>query len=566
MEAPASPDPARTPRWLLPVLLVAAVGAWLLSPDAWPAGSARVAVSASEGEPVYTHVVELGAHGSRPKITRAATGGPRLKLEHAEDRGGVLTARIAPGGAAAPKLGSWRVDLLLADGRRAALPAVEVDGDALVFRRHVPRRAPALLALLAVVIVLWLTEAVPLWVTGLLIPCVLVTTRVASATEALAPFFHPIIALFFGGFLLAEAMKRCGLGHRVAVWLIARVGRSPRQLYWALIGLSAFLSMWMSNTAAAALLIPVAIAVTEPLASLAYRKTVVLGIAFAATLGGVGSAIGTPANPLAMEFLGRHVGTHLSFVEWFAVGLPLVVVMLPAIGAWLWWRMRAGAEALDFAQARAVARSELARLGRLSVAEWQVLVSFSGIVVLWLTESMHQIATGIVALIGVIVLAALRRVKTEDLGNISWTALLTFGGGLTLGVFMTETGVSDWVATHLTFLEGVPDFVAVGVVAGLALGLTAVASNTASAAMLIPLSIPLARLVGVDPTVMVLVVALASSIDFAVVIGTPPTMMAYATGLYSTREIFRLGFVLDLLGLVALVTAVVGLWHLLGVV
>lgn len=563
MEGPASPAPKRASRWLLLVLALAAGGGYLLAPEAWPTGSARAEVAPADGDALYSYAIEPG---NPPTIQPAAADGPTLHLTHAVAGGRVLTVRLEPGGTAPPQLESWRVHLVLADGRREAIPAVEVDGQALVFRRHVPQRAAALLALLAVVVVLWLTEAVPLWVTGLLIPCVLVTTRVASATEALAPFFHPIIALFFGGFLLAEAMKRCGLGHRVAVWLIARVGRSPRQLYWALIALSAFLSMWMSNTAAAALLIPIAIAVTEPLASLAYRKTVVLGIAFAATLGGVGSAIGTPANPLAMEFLGRHVDRPMSFLDWFAVGLPLVLVMLPAIGMWLWWRMRAGAEELDFAQARRVARSELAGLGPLAAAEWQVLLAFLGIVALWLTESIHHVSTGIVALMGVVLLAALRRVKTEDLGNISWTALLTFGGGLTLGVFMTETGVSDWVATHLTFLEGVPDFVAVAVVAALALALTAVASNTASAAMLIPLSIPLARLVGVDPTVMVLVVALASSIDFAVVIGTPPTMMAYATGLYSTREIFRLGIVLDLLGLVALVTAVVGLWHLLGVI
>ena len=144
--------------------------------------------------------------------------------------------------------------------------------------------------------------------------------------------------------------------------------------------------------------------------------------------------------------------------------------------------------------------------------------------------------------------------------------MLTFGGGLTLGVFLVESGASDWVATRFVGLAGLPHLVALGAVALLALGLTAVASNTATAAMLVPLAIPLAGVLGMDPVLLVVVVAIASSVDFALVIGTPPTMIAYSTGLYKTREIFKMGIVLDLIGIVILVTAVAWLWGLLGLV
>jgi sodium-dependent dicarboxylate transporter 2/3/5 len=142
--------------------------------------------------------------------------------------------------------------------------------------------------------------------------------------------------------------------------------------------------------------------------------------------------------------------------------------------------------------------------------------------------------------------------------------LLTFGGGLALGVFLTETGTSDWLATRLGGLAGVPAAVGVAVVAIATLALTTVASNTATAAMMVPLAIPLAGILGVRPTLLVLVVAIASSIDFALVIGTPPTMIAYSTGLFSPKEIFRTGILLDLAGVGILVTVVVAIWRFMG--
>jgi sodium-dependent dicarboxylate transporter 2/3/5 len=416
------------------------------------------------------------------------------------------------------------------------------------------------------VVILWVTEAVPLFVTSLAIPVVIVATGVGTPDDALAPFFHPIIALFFGGFLMAEAMRRTGLDHLAAVNLVARAGRSPLTLFAAMIGVSAFLSLWMSNTAAAAILLPIALAVTAPLASVGYRRAVVLGIAYAATVGGVGSAIGTPANPLAIEFLGEFVGRDISFVEWFAVGLPMVVTFLPLMGAYLWWRMRARPEASRFAEARSVARRELEQAGRPNRDQIVVLLVFLGVVGFWLTETLHGLETGIVALGGAVALALLGKVLPEDLGRISWASLLTFGGGLALGLFVLNTGTSDWIATRLDGLAAIPAPLAIVLVASVTLGLTMVASNTAAAAMLIPLAIPLAGITGVDPVLMVLVVAIASSVDFALVIGTPPTMLAYSTRLYTPAQIFRVGIVLDLVGILLLSFVMVWIWSLLGVI
>jgi solute carrier family 13 (sodium-dependent dicarboxylate transporter), member 2/3/5 len=541
--------------------LAALAGAWV-APAEWPEGPAQLVVM--RGDEARASVpVMLGS--GEPQVLGFDGGTVTLPGGAPLDRRIAVEIELDPVtvGAAATT-----VRLELADGRNELIPVTETsaDGRMVEAQRWPPHGSMAVLALMGAVVVLWVSTAVPLFVTSLAIPVVLVVTGVAGATASLSNFFHPIIALFFAGFLMAEAMRRTGLDHLAAISMIARAGRSPVALFAAMIGVSAFLSMWMSNTAAAAVLLPIALAITAPMQSLGYRKALILGIAYAATVGGVGSAIGTPANPLAIAFLDDFVGRRISFIEWFAVGLPMVIVFLPIMGAYLWWRIGASPDHERFTEARRVARAELAAAGRPTRNQLTVMAVFVGVIAVWLTEPIHGLETGIVALGGAVVLALLRQIEPDDLGRISWSSLLTFGGGLTLGMFLVQTGTSDWVATQLGGLAAVPAPVAVAVVAAVALLLTTVASNTAAAAMLIPLAIPLATIVGVDPVLLVLVVAVASSIDFALVIGTPPTLLAYSTRLYTSGEIFRIGVVIDIIGLILLVTAIAWVWHLIGVV
>jgi sodium-dependent dicarboxylate transporter 2/3/5 len=156
--------------------------------------------------------------------------------------------------------------------------------------------------------------------------------------------------------------------------------------------------------------------------------------------------------------------------------------------------------------------------------------------------------------------------KIDDLNQINWNALLTFGGGLAVGGVLVTTGFSDWLALKLVGLSALPNILVIGLVAGLTLLIGAFISNTACAAMLVPLAIPLAQILQIDPRLMVVVVAIASSIDFALVIGTPPTMLAYSTGYFETREIFQRGIILDVIGALLLSFGVIWIWDLLGVV
>ena len=462
-----------------------------------------------------------------------------------------------------PVLGDVEVALVV-DGHRELIPVLDASDGTFRASRRPPVRADVVLAVLGAAVVLWITEVVPLFVTSLAVPVVLATTSVGTASESLAPFFDPIIVLFFGGFLMAEARTRPCVGHGGCGTSGEREGGGAGRLCLELLGLAAFLSMWMSNTAAVTVLIPIAMAVTEPLEAPGYRKAVVLGVAYAATIGGVGSAIGTPANPLAITFVERLTGRSISFAEWSAFGLPMVLLFLPIMAAYLWLVSGVDVRSERMVHAAAAARSERMAAGPLNRNQVQVVAVFGVVMALWLGQSWHGVNTGIVALGGAVALFVLGRAEPEDLGRISWSTLLTFGGGLTIGTFMVSSGTSDWLITRLEVLGGWPSVAAITVTALAALLLTTVASNTAAAATLIPLAIPLAGIIGIEPVLLVVVVAIASSVDFALVIGTPPTMLAYDTHQFTASEILRKGSVLDLVGIAVLVLLVVPVWRLLG--
>ena len=504
------------------------------APDRWASGGGSLEVTA-EGTTFATNVVVGSAdpiHVTSGDYTVRADNGVPV-----DDTFDVTVSRIGGG----LSVGEVEVLLITPDGGRQTVPVLNRTDDGVTASRRPPQGSGVVLALLGAVVVLWVTELVPLFVTSMAIPLVLLAGGAASAGAAVSPFAHPIIVLFFAGFLMAEAMTRVGLDRLAAATVVSWAGRSPLMLFSAMLTGSAFLSRWMSNTAAVTVLIPVALAVAEPTGSASYRKAIVLGIAYASTVGGVGSAIGTPANPLAIEFIDDLTGRQIGFAEWFLFGLPMVFLFLPLLGVYLWRISGVSVDRQRFDSAVLAARSEMEATGHLTGTQVQVLGVFALVMAGWLTQTVHGQATGMVALAGAVLLALMGRIRPVDLTRISWPTLITFGGGLTLGVAMVRTGTSDWLVTRLGGLVDLPTPVAIASVAAAALAFTTVASNTAAAATLIPLAIPLAGLIGIDPVVLVLVVALASSIDFALVIGTPPTTLAHDTGLFTSGEIMAKG-------------------------
>lgn len=449
------------------------------------------------------------------------------------------------------------------------LPATKISDGWLIFTMHIPFKAQIALALLFIVAILWLTELIPLSASALLIPVVVTIAGITDTTTILQPFAHPIIILFLAGFIMAEGMRHTGVDRRLALAILSRASLKPAYLMLTMMGLTAFLSMWMSNTASVAVIIPIALAILskipEEVGRTGFGRALILSVAYAATVGGVGSAIGTPANIMAISFLNEFTGTDLAFVDWFRFGLPVTILMIPIIWLYLLLSFRVKLGAVGSFN-REMYEQEKQALGTPDRGQWLVLLAFAGVIVLWLTERWHGLSTTIVALSGAVFLFLTNVLDKESLNRINWNALLTFGGGLAIGVTLVNTGVSDWITLHLTGLVHLPPAIVIFLVAALTLVTGAFISNTATAAMLIPIAIPLAQILQIDPRLLVAVVAIGSSIDFALVVGTPPTMMAYSTGLFRPQDIFRRGILLNVIGLLILSFGVIWIWQLLGIV
>jgi sodium-dependent dicarboxylate transporter 2/3/5 len=524
---------------------------WFVPPD-WEPGDARLVVEWSAENSAGADVSALGS-------TNVEIGSGQARItELTPER--VEFCLIPTATSPLPP----QATLELPGGHTQVLPVTGPDEDGCFISGIRPLRGGRYaLALLVLVAVFLTLEVIPLHWTALAVPVFASIAGLGSSKELLAPFFHPVIALFFAGFLLAAAMARTGLDRAIAVRVVKLVGHSAGRLYIAMILLAAFLSMWMSNTASMAAMLPVLMAVTEPSGDKRFRRCMILATAYAASIGGIGSAIGTPANPLAMAYLSEFDDHVIGFAGWFRFGLPMVVLLLPAMAATVWFRYGGNVDPARFKEGLESITRERRSLDR---SQWIVLAIFGAMVAGWLSEIMHGQPAAIVGLAGVIALGTTGQIGRTELRSISWDALLVFGGGLCLGDVLVASGASDWVATQLAFLGAAPPSVGIAAVATLTLVLSAVASNTASAATILPLAIPLATVIGVPPATLVVVIAIASSIDFALVVGTPPTMIAYSTGLFTVREIFTTGVVVDLIGLILLIAVMPLVWSLIGAV
>lgn len=313
-----------------------------------------------------------------------------------------------------------------------------------------------------------------------------------------------------------------------------------------------------------ALLIPISIELldTVHIEDRGYKRTLVLSIAYAATVGGIGTMIGTPPNIIAITFLKEYNEAYdINFLEWLLFGLPVVAIMLPVVFFYLWFRFKPKITSEEIQRAKEVAIAEMKKKHeKITLDQFIVAIIFVGIIGMWLTTSIHGISASIVAIMGAVAFFFTGQIKQEDLNRINWNALLTFGGGLSLGYIIIETGLADYIALKFTLLSGISTFLVIVIVAFAALLLTAIASNTASAAILIPIIIPIGVMLGINPILLAVLVSMACSIDFAIVIGTPTTMMAYSTGLYKVKDIFNIGIVLDLVGILVVIFLTWGLF------
>jgi sodium-dependent dicarboxylate transporter 2/3/5 len=422
----------------------------------------------------------------------------------------------------------------------------------------------------------WMTEALPLAATALA-PLVLCPLLNVSGLEATAQAYaHPLIFLFLGGFLLAKAMERWQLHRRLATVAVRAGGRTPGSLIFSVMAATAFLSMWVSNTATAMIMVPIGQSLIATLrersdgpqqpAVDAFGASLMLGVAFAATIGGMGTLIGTPPNALFASVMQGTYGTSIGFAQWMLVGVPAVLVLLPL--AWLVVTriaLRApGKRDLE------IATSELQALPEMSREEILIAVILGSTALGWVFRPIVSASfpalplseTGI-AMAAALALFALparasgkgRLLDWKDAQGIRWDVLILFGGGLALAEAMHTTGLAAWIGGAVSGLGHLPAPLLVLIMIPIIVYLGELASNTAIAAVFLPVAGAAALGMALAPATLMLPVALAASLGFMLPVATPPNAIAYGSGLVSAQQMLRAGAVLDLMG-IAVVAAV----------
>lgn len=455
--------------------------------------------------------------------------------------------------------------------------------------------ARRLLAVVALVVLFWITEAIPLAATALMGPALCVVLGVATAKAAFQPFAHPLIFVYLGGFLLAQGMLEHGLNRRIAYRILGSdfVARGTVRLLLGFGFLATALSMWVSNTATAAILFPIGVATLAQMEEAAgdgadaraltrFGGAIMLAIAYGASIGGIATPVGTPPNLVAKGIFETQLGVNISFFQWMAFGVPLTLLMLGFM-VWKFQRRFAGAN-LNAGVGREVIREQAARLGPMSRAERNVLFAFGATVFFWLLPGFvivigagestagrwldENLPESVVAVLGASLLFLLpvrfaRREFTltwRSASRIDWGTILLFGGGLSLGDLMFSTGLAGWIGDSAAAL--VPTRTTLTLVMLFALVSMAVSemtSNLATANMLLPVAIAVSRAAQVDPLLPALAACLGCSMAFMLPVSTPPNAIVYGSGRVTLRQMMANGLAMNAAGFVVIVLIVM-LW------
>jgi sodium-dependent dicarboxylate transporter 2/3/5 len=412
------------------------------------------------------------------------------------------------------------------------------------------------LTMLLITALFWVTETFPLYITSmgvlaLSVLWLLPNLPAEAATDGKAPFFQAffgdITLLFMGGFVLSALLNKYGLAQRMASWVIRQTGSKPSNVLFGLIAISAVLSMWMSNTATAAMMFAIIGPVVLHIpAGSTFAKGMALSIPFACNIGGLGTPIGTPPNAIALEYLAQ-AGIELSFAKWMMISMPLLILLLLA----LWWLLLRLYPPGDF---QLEMSSEEEEYSGFTVRQYLVIGIFGLTIMGWLTGGWTGLSTGMVGLLCLLASFGMGLLKTPDFRNISWDILFMLGGGLCLGVCLNSSGLTSAIANAIPMEEGF--WVVFGLMLLLAAAMTTFMSNTATANLLIPVAISLSG----NELLLSIAIAVMCSTAMALPVSTPPNAIAFGSGWLEAKDMLRAGLIITLLAL--MITLVASIFYI----
>ena len=424
----------------------------------------------------------------------------------------------------------------------------------------------------------WITEALPIPVTALVPVIALPLSGTTSLPDATAPYASPLIFLFLGGFMLALGLERWNLHRRMALTVLKRFGARPSALIGGFLLATAGLSMWVSNTATAMMMLPIGLSVIgllhadgvtalPPGEDRNFAVALLLAIAYGASIGGLGTLIGTPPNALFAAYMAETHGISIGFGQWMLLGVPLVIILLPM--AWLvLTKLAFPVGNTVIAGADRIIADELTALGDMSPPEKRVACICGATATLWVVRpAIDTLAPGlplsdpVIALLGALALfmtpAGLRSgeflLNWDWAKRLPWGVLILFGGGLSLASAISTSGLAEWIGQAMSAGADWPFFWIVLLVAGIVIFLTEITSNTATAAVFLPLAASFALSIPASPFMLMVPVALAASCAFMMPVATPPNAIVFGSGAVTVPHMARAGFLLNLAALFLIV-------------
>jgi sodium-dependent dicarboxylate transporter 2/3/5 len=433
--------------------------------------------------------------------------------------------------------------------------------------------AKAVLAITSWVAIWWISESVSMAITSLLPIVLFPLCGVLSLEDTTASYGHKYIYLFLGGFILAIAIEKWHLHKRIALNIIKIIGTDINQIILGFMIATAFMSMWISNTATTVMILPVAIAIVSQLndnpntvvnENIKFGKVMMLAVAYSASIGGMATLIGTPTNLIFAGVIEKTFQTEVTFMQWFIFALPFSVVLL--FICWLYLtKVAFKFEQTKFPGGKQEVNKQLKELGKLTKNEKRVLMVFCLTVFAWITRSfllvdlLPKLDDTIIAIASAVALFVIpsdhkgkNLMEWEDAVKLPWGILLLFGCGMALAMAFDNSGLATWIGEKLHLLDGVSTFLILLVIVAAVNFLTEITSNVATTAMLLPVLIPLAVTVNVDPYLLLVGATIAASCAFMLPVATPPNAIVFAAGYLKINDMVKNGFWLNIISIILL--------------